>query len=460
MEKKKQRVVESKMDMGVLFGLVIVFGYFFLCHPVQELNDSFQYLNQFVSREPAYALLLQILQACFGTGYSVVLGLIQNCMAVVCIYWLYKRLGNLLHFPVVLQLLTAMILVSPHVITPFASKSRMIITNSVLTEGVAVSLYYLWFGILFSLLLNYYHNGRKRYMVISLLLSLLLSMIRGQLIICILVWAIVTGFMEFRDKQYRGLLLVAVGLVLSFVGKTQITKVYNYLESGFYVNTVSSKPMLLANALYVAGPEDGKDIQDETLRRAYEEMITGIDEAGLLRKYASGGLMELAHFHEAGHEVINFDYIVPVLNQYIKEKDGIDESTYFALLIKHEEYSDQILKAVFSNIIPEYVKNYFVIAALGFVRSVAVDRSILPFYAAVAYLVAVILMGMAFYRNRKSSAGFFMLLSLILICGTVFGTSIMIECISRYMIYNLPFFYIAGIALLLELYHGRKRKDK
>lgn len=457
MKTKIKNLMDSKLNMIILLGLLIVFGYFLLFHPVQELSDSFQYLNQFVSREPVYALLLQILQICFEANYAVALGVIQNLLAVICIYWLYKRLSILLHFSPFLKLASACILLAPHLVTPFASRSRMIITNSVLTEGIAVSLYYVWFGMLFSLLLGYYQNHMKKYTIVSLLLSVVLAMIRGQLIICILVWAIVLGFIAIRDKQYKTLLFVFLGLIVSFVGKTQITMVYNYLESGFYVNTVSSKPMLLANVVYIADKEDGADIEEDDLRKTYETIIEGINNNQLSRHYASGSLMELADFHESGHELINFEYIVPALNQYIKAKDGIDESTYFALLIKHEEYSDAIIKAVLPNVIPEFIKNYFVIASLGFVRSIAVDRSILPLYALAAYLIVLILLIPLFKHNRRSPAGYFMLLTLLLICGTVFGTSIMIECISRYMIYNFPFFYIAGLTMLIELYCGRKK---
>ena len=81
-----------------------------------------------------------------------------------------------------------------------------------------------------------------------------------------------------------------------------------------------------------------------------------------------------------------------------------------------------------------------------------IDRSILPVYALGIYIAAFICVLYLFIKNKQSKSMYFMLLVLLCICGTVFGTSLMIECISRYMIYNLPLFYIAGMAMLEEIY--------
>ena len=99
-------------------------------------------------------------------------------------------------------------------------------------------------------------------------------------------------------------------------------------------------------------------------------------------------------------------------------------------------------------------KNYFVIASLGFVRSIAIDKGMLSYFAVLLYIVAIGIVLYLLRKDWKNPAAWFMIFVLLLICGTVFGTSIMIECISRYMIYNLPLFYIAGMTMLEEIRKG------
>ncbi len=454
MRKKTIPFLRNRTDYFVFGGLCLLFGYFLFFNEVRELSDSFQYLNQFVSREPVYALLLQGLTVLFGESYTIHLSLIQNGLAVIGIYWLYYRLTSLFKMNPLFQAATAIALVSPHVITPYAAKSGMIITNSVLTEGIALSLYYIWAGMILTLILGKYEKNRNRVIVLTMLFSVFLSMIRGQLMICIIVWMLAAVFRLAVDKQYKPIIFVIIGFVLCFAGKTQLTKLYNYLESGLYVNTVSSKPMILSNLVYLSDEEDGAGIEDEALKQTYENIVSEVKDQGLSVENAKGTIIERAQFHEFGHETINFDIIVPNLKRYIAEKDGIDENEYFELLIKLDEYAGAIFKKAFPSALPAFLKNYFVIASLGFVRSVAIDKGMLSYFAVLLYIVAIGLVLYLLRKDWKNPAAWFMIFVLVLICGTVFGTSIMIECISRYMIYNLPLFYIAGMTMLEEIRKG------
>lgn len=456
----KLRIFRKRADYAVLAGLILLFGYFTFFCEMKELNDSFQYLNQFVTREPIYALLLKLMTGIFGEGYLFPLCLLQNVFAVIAIYWVYVRITDLFRFPKVFEWGTVLLLVLPHIITPLASQSRMIITNSVLTEGIAFSLYYIWAGMLLTLLLQKYEKCQNRSIILSGLLSLVLSMIRGQFLLCIGVWLLVSAWVLGIQKKYKAIVVVCLGFVLLFAGKTYFTKIYNYLESGIYVNTVASKPMMLANVLYLSDVEDGADIENEDLRQIYENMVALVDEQQLSMKYASGNIIEKAQFHEFGHETINFEIIDPEIEGYVEKNDGITVEQYMLLLVKIDEYAGEIISSVLPNVLPEFIQNYLVITSLGFVRSIAIDRSILPVYALVMYIIAVVLAAILLRKNKKSSSAWFMLLSFLLILGTVFGTSIAIECISRYMIYNFPFFYIAGMAMLTELWEYKKGNCK
>ena len=251
-------------------------------------------------------------------------------------------------------------------------------------------------------------------------------------------------------------MFLLAGVLVMMGAKSYLTKAYHYAESGLFVATTSGQPMMLANILYLSDAEDGADIEDARLRQAYENMVHLVDKAQLSFRYGTGGIIEMARFHEYGHETINFDIIDPEIEAVVAEADDVTSQNYEYMRYLIDGYASEIIGAVLPNILPKFGQNYFVIAALGFVRSIAVDRSVLPIYALLMYIVAIVLAAVLLKRDLKSESAYFMIFTLVLICGNVFGTSIMIECISRYMIYNFPFFYIAGMAMLTELWKGKK----
>ena len=181
-------------------------------------------------------------------------------------------------------------------------------------------------------------NERKTTLWSTLFLSMLLALIRGQLMICIIVWLIVVCWLALTEKKWKKIVLYATAFILVFVGKNTLTKCYNYLESGLYVNTVSSKPMMLANILYLADAEDGADIADEELRSAFEQMVQMTKENQWDSSHASGNIIEQAQFHEDGHEIINFDYIAPTLDQLTRERHGITKKNYFEVLVWQDTF--------------------------------------------------------------------------------------------------------------------------
>ena len=99
---------------------------------------------------------------------------------------------------------------------------------------------------------------------------------------------------------------------------------------------------------------------------------------------------------------------------------------------------------------------------MGFIRSVAFLHPIFNWYSFAIYLIAVILMIYVWMKKPCSKAAPFMALVLLMIMGNVAGTSLMIQCISRYMLYNLPLFYMAGFLLLIDCFdiYNSKRHEK
>ena len=158
---KEKRVFKDKLDIVVLITLIIVFGFFAFFCEVSWCGDSYQYENQFPMREPVYSLILQFLKFAAGDHYMRVLGLIQNLLAGICVYWTYKKLSDIWNFKIVGRSASMICLLAPHIVTPLASKTHLIITNTVMTEGITLSLYYVWFVLAVRLIVGRIDKEKK-----------------------------------------------------------------------------------------------------------------------------------------------------------------------------------------------------------------------------------------------------------------------------------------------------------
>lgn len=453
----KKKLFDKKIDIVIFAIIDLFFAFCFLRFPMTELGDSFQYLTQLPSRDPVYAFLLWALQKMFA-DYRIPLSFIQNGLAIIATYWIYLRLCRLFGYKSWQRPLIMLALLAPHIVTPIAAQSNMIITCSVLTEGIGLSLYYVWLGIMISLILGYYGDSTGKAMITGLTLSVFIAMIRGQFMICVAVWMLVMLYVCIKNKTWKKILIYLGITVLFMGGRSLLTKAYHYAMSEFFTSTVASKPMLLSNIVYVATEEDAEVIEDARLKQAFLKMYHDSRDRGLTEEFAEGGIIERAKFHESGHEEINFDCVTMEVNELIYELEGKDESWFEEFLIYRDIYADKLIKETFMQVMPRYVSNFFVISSLGFVRSVAIEKWGLTYFAVLMYLIAMLLTVFLFIKNRNSKSALFMMLVIVAICGTVFGTSLMIECLSRYMIYNLPAFYIALLALLNETVTNLRKK--
>lgn len=451
MKKFIDKIVSDKIDVIVLLAIVSLFSFFCILFDVTEYGDSFQYLHQYPMREPIYSLLLQILQFIKGDKYGILLGPIQNIMAIVCTYWAYKRIAKIYNFGILFRFGTVAALLVPHIITPFLSKAHIILTNGVMTEGITVSLFYVWFTMILGIFVGFYNEAEERKAVaVSLSLALLLSLTRGQMMLCIVIWLLVVIFRFFQNKKKAKLIIALLGCAIAIFSKGQLTKWYNLAESGYYVKTVSSKPMLMANIVYVCSEEDAKYIKDEGLRESFVQMVQRAEADGITYNNAQGSIIDKALYHEDCHDKLNFDYVDPAVRNVIYEKYGIDEEYFLELMIREDELCGVMAAQLLPHIWPQFLKNYVSIVSLGFVRSIATEKMHMAFIALFMYFGAIIFMISGFIKGNKLGA-YSMLLVLVTIAGTVMGTAIMIQCITRYMIYNFPFFYIAGMSIISKL---------
>lgn len=256
----------------------------------------------------------------------------------------------------------------------------------------------------------------------------------------------------------RGFLAAVAVFIIAFAARSVLIRVYNYCEQGLFVETASGKAMSFANILYVADRSDGDAIAEDALRQLFYEMYDAADADKMNYKYAKKGILNSAAYHEKCHDELNFTYFGEPAKRYVGETRGIYTDRYQELMIAVDGVAVQLSSALMPQVLGRYIQNYITVITLGFIRTVAYEHPLLAWYALLIYIVAVVLTIVLWKKDHESMAAAFMAVMLVTIVGNVCATALMIQCISRYMIYNLPLFYMAGFLELLELFGVKSRK--
>ena len=446
------------IDITIFLVFAVFFGFLLITGEPQYLGDSFQHEMQFVTREPVYALLLQFLRFLSPKHHYELIILVQNILAIVANTIFVCVLRRLLNLKWYMLPVMIVILLAPHIMTPLASASGMVITNSLLSEGISYSLYL--FFILHILKAVWSRNILGKDSLFAFFWAIGVSLVRGQFMVLILVWFLAMAIIAFLQKKWKQIAIFVVMLAVAFVGRGLLVKTYNYCEQGLFVDTASGKAMSVANVLYVADREDGEAITDEGLRELFYEIYDRAYADGMNYQFSPDGLLARAAHHEECHDSLNFDYFAIAAKEYVTETTGVTVEDYQLMMVEVDKVASALMSELLPQVVVKYAYNYVAMVLMGFVRSVAMVHPIFNWYALAIYLIAMILTIFVWVKKHDSKAAPFMALVLLMITGNVTGTSLMIQCISRYMLYNLPLFYLAGLLLLLECYEICKAANK
>ncbi|MDE6365125.1 MAG: hypothetical protein K2L86_12840 [Lachnospiraceae bacterium] len=477
---KQKSLSQNDLLQNVLF--CGIFVAFFACllltgEPVYT-GDTFQHENQMIMREPGYALLIQFLRFLSPDRHYWILIALQNLLAAAANTAVMVFMRRRFQLNLFVSFLFTGILLVPHIMTPLFSSTHLVLTNALMTEGILFSIY----PVAFIQLLRAMWSGRPmgRESARALLLLFFISLIRGQMMVLFVVWFLVMFVMavirgvqateETGDRKNtfvlaenigrQGLYAILAAFVIAFAARSLVIHVYNYCEQGLFVDTASGTAMSFANILYVADREDGEAIENDALRALFYEMYDRADADQMNYKYAPSGILGRALHHEQCHDDLNFIYFAEPAKQYVGETQNIYSDRYQELMIAIDEVAGGLSAQLMPQVLGRYILNYFSVTALGFVRTVAYENPVLVRYAVFIYAAAIALTLLLWQRAPKSMAASFMAVVLLTIAGNVCATALMIQCISRYMIYNLPLFYMAGFLELRELFIMKKQGGK
>ncbi|MBR5360396.1 MAG: hypothetical protein IK123_05850, partial [Lachnospiraceae bacterium] len=162
-------------------------------------NDSKQYIDMHVHREPVYPLFLWIMRLIAGEKSLILTGVLQCALAV---YSSYRFITYVLDNVVMGRngsgkwftplALTATV-ITPYIITPLMSVTHVMLANGILSEALALPLFLLYVVNLHMMMVERTDVGdiRIRYAAVSFILAFVLSLTRSQMIVTLIAWVIV-----------------------------------------------------------------------------------------------------------------------------------------------------------------------------------------------------------------------------------------------------------------------------
>lgn len=430
---------------------VLFFAALWLLGTTGIYNDSNQYIAMHIHREPLYSFFLWIFRSLFGeTKYLDIVRFLQNGLAAFSVIWLAESLKKRFAFGQWMEALVCLILLAPHIITPVFSASGLVLSNGVISEALGLPLFYLFTAQCMKMV----YTRQRGAALSSLLLSLFLSLVRGQMMFTILLWLVFAGAVVIVEKKKlaKRLLICVVCIALAFGTRTLLVKSYNLVFNGYFINNTFGSVGLLANILYAADEEDAERIVDRDARVMFELSYRLAKEQGATYQDAPEGFFNRAAHLEKWHDAIKFEMIEEPWRQLHDREGFID---YIPENVESDRIAATIVKSLLPAVLGRWLYDYLALACYGLIRSIAVVHPLLNWYALTAYLAYIVLAALAWRKNHNSNAVWLAAFSLLAVLANVFATSMIIMCLSRYVIYGLPLFYVSGLMLLYELAGGK-----
>lgn len=430
---------------------VLFFAALWLFGTTGIYNDSNQYIAMHIHREPLYAFFLWIFRSLFGeTKYLDIVRFLQNGLAAFSVIWLAESLKKRFGFGQWMEALVCLILLAPHIITPVFSASGLVLSNGVISEALGLPLFYLFTAQCMKMV----YTRQRGAALSSLLLSLFLSLVRGQMMFTILLWMVFAGAVVITEKKKlaKRLLICVVCTALAFGTRTLLVKSYNLVFNGYFINNTFGSVGLLANILYAADEEDAERIADQDVRAMFELSYRLAKKQGATYQDAPEGFFNRAAHLEKWHDAIKFEMIEEPWRQ-LHDREGFTD--YIPENVESDRIAATIVKSLLPAVLGRWLYDYLALACYGLIRSIAVVHPLLNWYALTAYLAYIVLAALAWRKNHNSNAVWLAAFSLLAVLANVFATSMIIMCLSRYVIYGLPLFYASGLMLLYELAGGK-----
>ena len=273
--KAVSRIIIFAVLVVFFTGILIRFG-------VGLYNDSDQYITMHVRREPVYPVFLYLIRSLFGERWMTAAGVIQTIIVIFASYRFVEYVSDVAGLKTVGSSMVCFFVLLPYMVTPFVSTMHVNLSVGIMSESIAMPLF-LGFFIELHRMLNRRRVGDA---ISSLLLAVIISLTRSNLIILLVAWLIVALAVYVPGKKLFGILLIIVAFIGSFTVRDVATKSYNLRFNDRYVGNEFTKQTALANIFYATDRAAGERIEDDELKGIFYVLYDQMDAYGYSYLYA------------------------------------------------------------------------------------------------------------------------------------------------------------------------------
>lgn len=435
----------------LLFSSLIFYLFFAIYDGVVICVDSPSYINMHLSREPFYPVFLAVLRCIFRTGnnfYLVIAVFLQSILAALAAFMLtdFLRKEQKLSFYVSCIIMAVPLAVS--FLCRFAAKRASMYSNSILTEGIACSL----FLIFIRYLLEYCYHQNVKSLLIAGILSFILIATRKQMYLTLFLLVISIAYVSIKAHRLKAGVLTVMICILSILACNRaFDSVYVYSLCRTAGTHSGDNRFLSTMVFYVSEKEDFKYIKDDDLCALAEQIYMVCDEEGWVKHDSGKGWYNRVNHFGDSYDHIQIDTMWPAIEHYVRDAyDGNEVVLEKQVDAYTNEIIVSILPHVWTGILATFTDNFL----SGLIITVAQFKPFFIVYSMLVYLVYIILLLINIKKEGFNLVSILALLTLISILLNVAIISGVIFCQFRYTIYNMPLFYIS----LWLLFHNLSKK--
>lgn len=440
----------SKNNIFSIFMLLIslAFYLFFALYDGAVICvDSPSYIEMNISREPAYPLFLALFRSIFsGFGSDLYLNVviyIQSLLAAIAAWSFASYISKEFKTNKLFSMLILFIPLFVSLLCRFVAQRGSMYSNDILTEGIAIPCYFLFFRFIIEFILR---KNRKSFLFAWCLTFLLIST-RKQMLITLFLLIISILILFFKKKSYlKGLALSLLCTVSILLSTTLFDLGYNYALRVELTTHSSDTRFITTMAFYTADRDDFQYIEDKEIQNLFLEIYDICAQNGYLKNSApKGWLNRVSHFGD-NYDCIQIDTMWPLICQFAAVSYSDD-------IVSMNEHADQIMNTINRSVIPHNLTKIFGTfmdnVLSGLITTVAQRNSILIWYSLFIYIFYIALLIGHILITQNIKVILFASLTLVSIGLNVGLVSMVIFCQTRYTIYNMALFYIS---LLLMIY--------
>lgn len=439
--------MKPQAKKALLFAACAVF-YLFFCirYGVQLRSDSRGYIEMIAAREPVYPLFLAFFRFLFGEAhYLFAVIVVQNLLmaAAVCVFVCYTE--RILKLSPAVTVLMVLIHFGVEILCQYFSKRAGTYPSTIMTEGVCLALWLIFLRFVMAAVLE----DKKEGLIAALILAAVMTDTRKQMAVAYPLLCLSMFFCRIgkdKGKRFVGkLLLTVAGCLISLLLALLGTRVYNYALRGSFSQNTRDMNLVLTTALYAADPEDEALIGEESVRELFVRTMEILSESESNHAYAGKGLRALEQHYEEHFDIITIETTGPLFLEYAKERG-------FAEGMESEQEADRMSSVIVSSLLADnlgtYLRIYIASVYYGLCNTVVPGGAALAVPGICLYLLYAVLAVLCFKRKELQDTGRYALIVFLAILCNVGVSAALIFCQSRYMIYNMAPFYMAGLAML------------